>query len=134
MLKQDEQVAEAQRAVEMARAELADSLSTVTENSTAALKNALHKARPVLIGVAALGATVLTVKVLKSLFGSRHSRSHWQPPAPHQPSVIGGIAKSALLSVGSAVVSRMAQRAILKWTENTDASWHDVPWQESRHP
>lgn len=106
----DPQVAKAKHEVEMAREALAQRLGVASESGRHMIKEAMHNARPVLIGVAGLAAVGLAYGIAR--LARMPGRSRWV--APRQPSLLSNMLRSALVSAAATLAGRMMQRIPLE--------------------
>jgi len=117
------EVIRAERAVDEARARLGSELEVASEAGRRALARITRQARPVLAGVAIVAAVAVVagaVRLVRSAMGRRAPQSFG---ADHgEGAGAGRIARSALTSVASTIVTVVVRRALYSFLETQIAS------------
>jgi hypothetical protein len=101
----DDDLAEAERGAELARASFSASVRTASASSVHAVKRLAERARPFLIGALIVGGAAVLIAAAR--LAQRPRRLDWMDP-PRKPSAFGSLVKTAatrLLMLGVAHVA-----------------------------
>lgn len=98
----------AKREVERAKRELAVQLRTASRSSKQMIERTLSQTKPILTGIAALGAAAAAIAFYKLARG-RPRRKGWLVP-PQQPSMLGNMARAALTSAAASLAGYLMER------------------------
>lgn len=104
---EDEDLAEAEREAELARASFTASVRTASLSGVQTVKRVARSAKPILIGALVVGGAAVLVAAARLARRSR-ATDYWAPP--RKPSLLGSLVRTAatrLLLMGAA---RLAER------------------------
>lgn len=104
----DTEILSAKREVDRAKRDLAESLRAASRSSKRMVERTLSQTKPLITGVAALGAAAIVLSLYK-LSRARPRRKGWLVP-PEQPSMLGNMARAALTSAAASLAGYFMER------------------------